>query len=524
MKENKNLIIDSFKLPEGTKWQLDEYAKEKIVDGQYILGRVVGPMFAPDGDSLNGRHYPKKLWELALERNQDRLNHGDVLGTLGHDQALDDTALAEGKVSHKVVRMWIDENTGAGMGEIHILGTESGKALNALLRGGVKLQVSTRATGELSNRKSKNGLPIIDEDSYSFQGIDFVRRGGIPSASPVLVENKYEIIPNIENVEPLNDSPIKEKNMSNELLESLAKEKGKLQDSLTEALNTNKTLSTELDALRRTVDDRQNEVKRVVESLEENKKKVTDLEGKLADSGNSVKAFEKLGTAEKVSEELTSLRALVAEYNEFGTPAQLTQAYAKVDELVEKYKPLGSPEAISSLLDEAASVSEFGNADELKEKLDALAVYEDFSSVEDLTKLSEMLDAYAPLGTPDDINKAFSAFESVISKVKSEKLKNEAVEISKKFKVKVETIEEMLTKNGKELTVKLLEELAPVAPEPNVASRYSKSATKETNVSESVESTDEGSAIQKSRADMLMERFSRVTHPTKNQFPMFETE
>ena len=88
-----------------------------------------------DGKSQNNRFYERKLWDKVLKETSDYVNHGLMLGTIGHEQPIDDNAVREGKVSHRVSKLWIDDNKKLGMGEMLILNTPTGRTLNTMLRG-----------------------------------------------------------------------------------------------------------------------------------------------------------------------------------------------------------------------------------------------------------------------------------------------------------------------------------------------------------------------------------------------------
>ncbi|KAI9688013.1 MAG: hypothetical protein M1812_008578 [Candelaria pacifica] len=450
-----------------------------------------------------------------------------VLGTLGHDTEINDTTLSEGKISHKVVRMWIDEKTGAGMGEIHVMGTQSGQALNSLLRAQVPLQVSTRATGELSSRKSPSGLPIIDEDSYSFQGIDFVSKGGIKSATPKLVEAEAENFhPNVHiNPEDIHisstpNSRIQEPTMSEKLLESLAVEKDQLKNSLTEALNANSKLISERDALRLEKDARQKEVDRISENLDASKAKVTDLESKVADLQTASKTNEKFGDVAKLSEDFQAAKALIETYEtDFGTIEELTKAFESAEKMVEQYQQVGSPSYIANIKEEHAEYADLNlPASEIEEKLELLAQYESEASLKDLRTTLKIIEAYTDLGSPEEIEQAFSATDRAIAVLKNKELKADAADIAKKFKMSTDKVEEMLNKLGKAGTVSFLEDFHK---EHTIEERYVRSPKSTTETGGKIEETLEESVFGsgKTNAERMLERFAKVTQPSKNIFP-----
>jgi hypothetical protein len=192
-------------VPECPKWAADDALHEDAIDGVHVLARATGPFFVIDGKSQNNRFYSCGLWERVLKDDGvgERLKRRKVFGTIGHDQDIDDKALREGKVSHILTRLWIDETRGIGMGEINVLNTETGRRLNTYLRSGVELPVSSRAYGKYRG-KMKDGAQIVDESTYKFETFDFVQLPGVTHAVPKLVESDEteEVIPEEARVDP----------------------------------------------------------------------------------------------------------------------------------------------------------------------------------------------------------------------------------------------------------------------------------------------------------------------------------
>lgn len=170
---------------------LETEQSEMIVDGISILGKVQGQFFVPNGESRNGRFYSKKFWESVLARTdiQTRIKNGLMGGQIGHrDTPVSDEDWNNGSVSHKITRLWIDEN-GNGMGEAVIFNTEAGRNLNTYLRSGTQLYTSSRASGKYKEGVTIKGLPVIDEDTYYLDTFDFVKDPGFLQAKPKLIEN-----------------------------------------------------------------------------------------------------------------------------------------------------------------------------------------------------------------------------------------------------------------------------------------------------------------------------------------------
>jgi len=67
--------------------------------------------FLVEHSSLNHRYYTRELWDKAISENADVVTRGKMLGTIGHEQPIDDKALLEGKISHRVSKIWIDESS-----------------------------------------------------------------------------------------------------------------------------------------------------------------------------------------------------------------------------------------------------------------------------------------------------------------------------------------------------------------------------------------------------------------------------
>lgn len=158
--------------PVTFRWEIAEsdIGNPGIVDGVSILGRAVGPFFVIDGKSQNNRFYERRLWERVIKEAQSTIQKGAMLCTIGHGQTLDDAALLDGKISHRISKLWIDENKKVGMGEMLILNTPAGRTLNTYLRSGCELPVSSRGYGKYSSTM-EDGTRIVDSDTYKLEGL-----------------------------------------------------------------------------------------------------------------------------------------------------------------------------------------------------------------------------------------------------------------------------------------------------------------------------------------------------------------
>lgn len=331
------------------------------VDGSHVLAKVKGEFFVPDGVSRNGRFYPKSLWENVLgdDRVKSYLENRRMFGTISHEQSLDDQALLEGKLSHIVTNLNINENN-KGIGEILILDTPAGRILNTIFRAGGKLFVSSRARGSYVKGKRHEGMPIVDPDNYFLETFDFVLDPGFLEAEPKLVESINNIIEtekeklkNRNNTTNKNETSEGDSGMENKnLINDLNEEKGKIQTQLDDALEEIETLKSDLSVQ--------------------------------TDENNHLKEeLEKLGNVDKV----------LKEYKEIGTVKEIETALSEAEDITEAYKELGAPEKISELFDQ---LEKLGTIEEINKAFDVL---------------EEKVSLYEELGTPEKINKAFDMIE-----------------------------------------------------------------------------------------------------------------
>ena len=238
-------------------WEFKEPTdKDKsVIDGKAIIGLIEGQFFVPDGKSRNERFYPRTLWEniLGSKSVRDRLDSLLMFGMIGHeDKSISEEDLRSGNVSHIISNLWIDDNN-RGMGKAYILNTEAGKNLYIYLKAGAKLKTSSRARGKFVESEKKDGLPVVDTDSFFLETFDFVINPGFEETSATLME-KLGIVKRGETV-------MDEKSIQTSvkyLTESSEKLQSQLKTSITESanlkiensglLNENKSLKQKLES------------------------------------------------------------------------------------------------------------------------------------------------------------------------------------------------------------------------------------------------------------------------------------
>lgn len=199
-----------------------------VVANKYpIIGRASG-VFAPIGVmSRNNRIYDEDHYDYLFTNQQlvDRIAHRGMLGTIGHhDKKVDDQDLAEGKVSHIVSDLHIQEEADGTRnlyGTLEILDTPAGHLLKTYYDSGIPLFVSSRGGGNL--------LPVphesykrVDKTKYFLETFDIVKNPGFLQAKPV-----YEKVS--EGAEEIDEKVIvaTKDHMDNVEADKLAKERAK---------------------------------------------------------------------------------------------------------------------------------------------------------------------------------------------------------------------------------------------------------------------------------------------------------
>lgn len=314
------------------------------VDDEHILARVVGESFFLNKASRNRRFYTESLWRKVLDESyvQQKFDDRLMYGTIGHGQILDDDAIREGKVSHIVSRMWIDDQTQKGMAEFLVLNTPTGRVLNTLLRAKSKLYTSTRAKGSFDKKRDSDGNQYVSESNFSFETIDFVYNPGFLQSRPDLVEELQDDLKHLEGIKAMADNK---------------------HDDL---------IAEEFRAQRKTIDDLQEQ--------------------------NSELRTERTTLSAKV-EELTGKAAVAAQYEEFGTPAEVAEKLGKLAALEADNASLTES---ASIVEELKAL---GDVAEIKETLSTARKFvEDFGNFEDAGNLLNQYNAVVEsLGTPEEI-------------------------------------------------------------------------------------------------------------------------
>ena len=165
--DKANIVVESVKEESGLK--------SLFMKGIFIQGGV---------KNANERVYPVNEIETAVDTLNKQISEGySVLGEVDHP---DDLKINLDRVSHMIQSMWMDGPN--GYGKMKILPTPMGQLVKTMLEAGVKLGVSSRGSGNVSEDGSGevSGFEIIT--------VDVVAQPSAPGAYPTPI---YEHLMNV---------------------------------------------------------------------------------------------------------------------------------------------------------------------------------------------------------------------------------------------------------------------------------------------------------------------------------------
>lgn len=126
--------------------------------------------------NANQRVYPVGEITNAVKTLNDQIQNGySVLGEVDHP---DDLKVNLDRVSHMITDMWMDGPN--GYGKMKILPTPMGNLIRTMLEAGVKLGVSSRGSGNVSERTG-------EVSDFEIITVDIVAQPSAPGAYPTPV-------------------------------------------------------------------------------------------------------------------------------------------------------------------------------------------------------------------------------------------------------------------------------------------------------------------------------------------------
>lgn len=175
MANKGQLLIDTF------TFRATVLEESKSGPGKYIAR---GEFARADRATENKRLYPATLWEREIGRLGKQMKEMKVYGELDHPM---DGRTQLKRVSHIISDLRLENDV--VVGTAHILDTDEGRNLKAILDGGGAVGVSSRGFG--TTKPNLKGEEVVQPD-YRLMTFDFVAEPAQQSAYPVV---------NVENVE-----------------------------------------------------------------------------------------------------------------------------------------------------------------------------------------------------------------------------------------------------------------------------------------------------------------------------------
>jgi hypothetical protein len=175
------LLREFYELCEGGVCQdlLTEAEKKAVRENNamFITGKL------QEGDTVNGnmRKYPAEIMEREVKKYTEMVKDNRALGELDHP---DSSIINLANVSHMVIDIWMEGPS--VMGKCKVLDTPSGQILRSLVDAGVKIGISSRGMGSVSEQQ---GMTIV-EDDFQLICFDIVSEPSTPGAFMGLSENK----------------------------------------------------------------------------------------------------------------------------------------------------------------------------------------------------------------------------------------------------------------------------------------------------------------------------------------------
>tara|TARA_R110001599_G_scaffold44750_1_gene132953 strand:- start:577 stop:1179 length:603 start_codon:yes stop_codon:yes gene_type:complete len=152
----------------------------------------------------NGRIYEKKLLEREVRNLQPQIAERRLCGELDHPN---DEVVHLANVSHIITNLQMEGNN--LVGEAEFLDTPSGRILQELAKAGVRIGISSRATGSVEHDMKEDAYMV--QDNLRMITWDMVADPSCQNAFPQLVEHKKLVETNRQNpeyIDPLTSEKI----------------------------------------------------------------------------------------------------------------------------------------------------------------------------------------------------------------------------------------------------------------------------------------------------------------------------
>ena len=183
----KMLLREYYELCDGgsCKDLLTEAEKQFVADGGVMLSGRFQSAGIKNG---NGRIYSRPILEREVKNYHKLVGERRALGELDHPE---DSVINLKNASHLVTEVWW--NGDDVMGKVEVLNTPAGNILKGLVESGVKLGISSRGLGTVTEN---NDISEVNDD-FQLICFDFVSEPSTPGA--FMIKEAKNLQPNIFN-------------------------------------------------------------------------------------------------------------------------------------------------------------------------------------------------------------------------------------------------------------------------------------------------------------------------------------
>lgn len=175
---------DTLILGGGSHGILSEMDLHETTENGIKLLKFRGRFQEADATNKNNRIYPKSILESNVEKLHSVIKENGLIGELDHPES---SVIHFEKASHKITKLWWENNT--LMGEGVVLSTPAGSILRALINDGVRIGMSSRGVG--NGKVNEDGVLVIGE-SYKLVTFDVVADPSTREAYQEVVAKKSE--------------------------------------------------------------------------------------------------------------------------------------------------------------------------------------------------------------------------------------------------------------------------------------------------------------------------------------------
>lgn len=172
------------------------YPKLDLLDSSSGPTRIAGVAAQADTVNGNGRVYPRYILEREIARISDNLDSSDHVGMVDHPSWSEGESISS--IGLKFTKLFLDGNDVRF--EAEIIPTQRGKDLEAVVRAGVRVGISSRGEGD-EKIENFNGQRVkVIQDDFTLWSYDAVVTPAVANARIMQYESQKRATEELERV------------------------------------------------------------------------------------------------------------------------------------------------------------------------------------------------------------------------------------------------------------------------------------------------------------------------------------